>query len=113
MAFPTRLFRRLFKWLSAMVFAGLTAGALLLGGLYLYLNPKLPAIDRLQDVQLQEPLRVYTRDGELLAVYGSKRRQPLQIENVPPVVRNAFVAAEDDRFYDHPGVDWMGIARAW
>jgi penicillin-binding protein 1A len=112
MAFPYRLFWRLFKWLSAMVFAGLTAGALLLGGLYLYLNPELPAIDRLQDVRLQEPLRVYTRDGELLAVYGSKRRQPLQIENVPPVVRNAFVAAEDDRFYDHPGVDWMGIARA-
>lgn len=103
---------RLTKWLAAMAFAGFTAGALLLGGLYLYLAPQLPAIDQLRDVQLQEPLRVYTSDAELLAVYGTQRRIPLEIEEIPEPVRNAFIAAEDDRFYEHPGVDWMGLVRA-
>ncbi|WP_070989225.1 penicillin-binding protein 1A [Halofilum ochraceum] len=108
----SRFFLRLAKWLTAMAFAGFTAGALLLGGLYLYLSPRLPDIDQLRDVQLQEPLRVYTRDAELLAVYGTQRRIPLEIEAIPEPVRNAFIAAEDDRFYEHPGVDWMGIVRA-
>jgi len=103
---------RLVKWLAAMAFAAFTAGALMLGGLYLYLAPRLPAIDQLRDVQLQEPLRVYTRDAELLAVYGTQRRIPLEIDAIPERVRNAFIAAEDNRFYEHPGVDWMGIVRA-
>ena len=107
-----RLPWRLLKWLLAMAFAGLTAGALFLGGLYLYLAPRLPAIDQLAEVQLQEPLRVYTRDSELMAVYGTKRRLPLAIDAIPERVRGAFIAAEDDRFYSHPGVDWMGITRA-
>ncbi|MFW5969958.1 MAG: penicillin-binding protein 1A [Halofilum sp. (in: g-proteobacteria)] len=103
---------RLVKWLAAMAFAAFTAGALMLGGLYLYLSPDLPGIDKLRDVQLQEPLRVYTRDAELLAEYGSQRRFPLEIDAIPEPVRNAFIAAEDDRFYEHPGVDWMGLVRA-
>jgi penicillin-binding protein 1A len=103
---------RLVKWLAAMAFAGFTAGALLLGGLYLYLSPRLPEIDQLGDVELQQPLRVYTRDAELLAVYGTKRRMPMDIDEIPEQVRNAFIAAEDNRFYEHPGVDWMGIVRA-
>ncbi|MEF8834227.1 MAG: penicillin-binding protein 1A [Halofilum sp. (in: g-proteobacteria)] len=108
----TRFSWRLVKWLAAMAFAAFTAGALLLGGIYLYISPRLPAIDQLRDVQLQEPLRVYSRDAELLAVYGTQRRIPLEIEAIPETVRNAFIAAEDDRFYEHPGVDWMGIVRA-
>ena len=107
-----RLSWRILKWLIAMAFAGLTAGALMAGGLYLYLAPRLPAIDQLRDVELQEPLRIYTRDDELLAVYGTKRRVPLTIDEIPESVRSAFIAAEDDRFYSHPGVDWMGIVRA-
>ena len=95
-----------------MAFAGATAGVLLAGGLYLYLEPRLPDIDQLRDVQFQEPLRVYARDGEMLAEYGTKRRVPLTIDEIPERVQNAFIAAEDDRFYVHPGVDWMGIVRA-
>ena len=95
-----------------MGFAAATAGALLLGGLYLYLEPKLPPIDQLREVQLQEPLRVYAGADELLAVYGTKRRVPLTIDEIPQRVSDAFIAAEDDRFYEHPGVDWMGIVRA-
>ncbi len=107
-----RLSWRILKWLTAMALAAFTAGALMAGGLYLYLSPRLPDIEQLRDVRLQEPLRVYTRDNELLAVYGTKRRVPLEIEAIPDSVRSAFIAAEDDRFYDHPGVDWMGIVRA-
>jgi penicillin-binding protein 1A len=112
MASRSRTSLRILRWLIAAGLAAVTAGLLFAGGLYLYLEPRLPAIDRLREVQLQEPLRVHAADGELLAVYGTKRRIPLEIEQIPRQVRNAFIAAEDDRFYEHPGVDWMGIARA-
>ena len=81
-------------------------------GLYWYLAPKLPPIDSLKDVQLQEPLRVYSSDGRLIAEFGEKRRTPLQFEQVPPLMVKAVLAAEDERFYQHPGVDWQGLTRA-
>ncbi len=81
-------------------------------GLYWYLAPKLPPIDSLKDVQLQEPLRVYTRDGRLMAEFGEKRRTPLEFEQIPELMVIAVIAAEDERFYQHPGVDWQGLTRA-
>ena len=81
-------------------------------GLYLYLEPKLPEIDVLQDIQLQEPLRVYSKEGLLIAEYGDKRRIPLVIEDIPEQLQQAFISSEDDRFYSHPGVDWQGLVRA-
>lgn len=81
-------------------------------GLYWYLAPKLPPIDNLKDVQLQEPLRVYSKDGRLIAEFGEKRRTPLEFEEIPPIMVKAVLAAEDDRFYQHPGVDWQGLTRA-
>ncbi len=110
-SFP-RILLRVTKWLAAMVLAGLTAGALLAGGLYLYLEPELPPTEELRDVQFQEPLRVYASTGELMGVFGTKRRVPLGIDQVPERLQNAFIASEDNRFYEHPGVDWMGITRA-
>jgi penicillin-binding protein 1A len=81
-------------------------------GMYWYLAPKLPPIDNLKDVQLQEPLRVYSKDGRLIAEFGEKRRTPLEFEEIPPLMVKAVLAAEDDRFYQHPGVDWQGLTRA-
>ena len=81
-------------------------------GLYWYLAPKLPPIDSLKDVQLQEPLRVYSSDGRLIAEFGEKRRTPLEFEQIPDLMVKAVLAAEDERFYQHPGVDWQGLARA-
>jgi len=81
-------------------------------GMYWYLAPKLPPIDSLKDVQLQEPLRVYSSDGRLIAEFGEKRRTPLEFEQIPPLMVKAVLAAEDERFYQHPGVDWQGLARA-
>ena len=74
--------------------------------------PDLPNIETLKDIRMQVPLRVYSREGSLIAEFGEKRRTPVNIENVQKQLINAFVAAEDDRFFQHPGVDWQGLARA-
>ena len=81
-------------------------------GLYLYIEPDLPDIEGLSDVQLQVPLRVYSKEGALIAEYGEKRRSPKDISEIPEQLKQAFLSAEDDRFYEHPGVDYQGILRA-
>ena len=82
------------------------------GAVLWYIVPQLPSVESLREVKLQTPLRVYTADHKLIAEFGEKRRQPVAIENVPEIVKQAFIAAEDDRFYHHPGVDWMALTRA-
>lgn len=82
------------------------------GGAAYYLLPGLPDVQMLKNVQLQVPLRIYTRDGRLLGEFGEKRRAPVHLKELPPMVVHAFLDAEDDRFYEHPGVDWQGLARA-
>jgi len=77
-----------------------------------YILPQLPEIKSLSDVRLQVPLRVYTANNSLIAEFGEKKRAPLSIDEVPTSLINAVLAAEDDRFYQHPGVDWQGITRA-
>ncbi|MDH4258688.1 MAG: penicillin-binding protein 1A [Gammaproteobacteria bacterium] len=79
---------------------------------YYYLKPTLPDVAQLRDVRLQMPLRVYSRDGRLLGQLGEQRRVPVTWEEIPPVVVHAVLAAEDDRFFQHPGVDWQGMVRA-
>ena len=79
---------------------------------YVYLKPALPEVDSLRDVQLQVPLRVYTRDGKLIAAIGEQRRIPVSYDQLPKRLIQAFLATEDDRFFRHHGVDWQGILRA-
>ena len=79
---------------------------------YVYLRPALPDVDSLREVQLQVPLRVYTRDGRLIASIGEQRRIPVRYDQLPPKLIQAFLATEDDRFFRHHGVDWEGILRA-
>lgn len=104
--------RRLLKialgGLAALFLLGI-AGIL---GVYLWIAPSLPSVEMLRDVHLQEPMRVYARDGELLAEFGEQKRLPLSWEEMPEQVWRAFLAAEDDRFFEHPGVDWQGLLRA-
>ncbi|TAJ91409.1 MAG: penicillin-binding protein 1A [Gammaproteobacteria bacterium] len=98
---------------TAKLFALLClAGILSIIGLCLYIIPKLPEIETLREVKMQVPLRVYSQDGSLIAEFGEKRRQPIRIEEIPRSMIEAVLAAEDDRFYEHPGVDWQGITRA-
>jgi penicillin-binding protein 1A len=98
----------LLSLLLTVTFLTVLASALI----YIRIEPQLPSIAKLKDVQLQEPLRVYTHDRRLLAEFGEKRRSPVSIEEVPPLLVKAFLAAEDDHFYDHSGVDFPGLARA-
>ena len=100
------------KALGILVLLVVLAAAIGAGGAYWYLEPKLPSAETLRDVHLQVPLRVYTRDDQLMAEFGEKRRTPLQLHEVPERLIQAFLAGEDDRFFEHPGVDWQGLTRA-
>ena len=86
--------------------------AMVVAGGYFYLNPKLPSIEGLSNVQLQVPLRIYSSDGALMGEFGEKRRTPKKLDEIPELMRQAFLSAEDDRFFEHPGVDYQGILRA-
>lgn len=98
---------------TAIAVTGAAATAALIGvGLYVYLKPGLPSVADLRDLRMQVPLRIYTRDGKLMATIGEQRRIPVSYDQVPPKLIQAFLATEDDRFFEHPGVDWRGIARA-
>ena len=102
------MLRFAFKFALSMLILGLISVA----AVVLYIVPDLPEIDTLRDVRLQVPLRIYSQDGSLISEYGEKRRTPVSIDDVPVTLIKAFLAAEDDRFYEHPGVDWQGILRA-
>jgi len=95
-----------------LLLATAIAAVAITGAALWWVVPQLPSAASLRDVRLQTPLRVYTADGALIAEFGEKRRYPLGIGDVPLLVKQAFIAAEDDRFYEHPGVDWMAIVRA-
>ncbi len=92
---------------------GLAALVLLgIAGAYQYLEPELPDAADLRKLAMQLPLTVYSRDGKLIAQIGEQRRIPVAREQIPQVVVDAFLASEDDRFFEHPGVDWQGLVRA-
>ena len=88
------------------------AGVAILSTAYLIYSPQLPPVDTLRDVRLQTPLKVYSREGELIALFGEKRRIPLRYQELSQTMVDAFLAAEDDRFFEHPGVDYQGLIRA-
>ncbi|MEM1411583.1 MAG: penicillin-binding protein 1A [Pseudomonadota bacterium] len=104
--------KKLLKWILRLGIVGVLCGVIGLGGLWFAYGRDLPDVETLRDVQLQVPLRVFTRDGELISVFGEKRRIPAAIEDMPDNLKNAFIAGEDARFYDHPGVDYQGLTRA-
>lgn len=93
---------------------GLIAGGVLVLVLVVVLvvSPTLPSIDSLKDVRLQVPLRVYSAEGGLIGEFGEERRIPVKIEAVPPLLIKAVLSVEDESFYSHQGVDFLGIARA-
>ncbi|WP_036828791.1 transglycosylase domain-containing protein, partial [Photobacterium sanctipauli] len=81
-------------------------------GFYLYVKPELPDVATLKNVELQTPMQVFSADGKLISQFGEKRRIPLTLDEIPPQMVNAVIATEDSRYYDHPGIDPIGIARA-
>ena len=106
------VFRRLIRW-ALFALAGVAFFAsLALSSMYLVMVPKLPDVETLRNVEMQEPMYVYSRDGQLMALFGEMRRYPVNIDDVPERQKQAFIAIEDARFYDHHGVDYKGVLRA-
>ncbi|HID4046118.1 TPA: peptidoglycan glycosyltransferase/peptidoglycan DD-transpeptidase MrcA [Pluralibacter gergoviae] len=100
------------KYLFILAVCCILLGAGSIYGLYKFIEPQLPDVATLRDVRLQIPMQVYSADGELIAQYGEKRRIPVTLSQIPPQMVKAFIATEDSRFYEHHGVDPVGIFRA-
>jgi len=105
-------------WLRFLAFplallAGLAAAVLLVGGLVIALAfPNLPSLEALTEYQPKVPLRVYSAEGVLIGEFGEERRAVVSIAEVPPQLKAAILAAEDERFYQHGGVDYISVLRA-
>jgi penicillin-binding protein 1A len=104
--------KKLFRWLLVALLVSSLLGVAAVGLAWLLYGRDLPDVESLRDVQLQVPLRVFTADRRLIGIFGEKRRIPVSIEETPDCLKQAFIAGEDARFYEHPGVDYQGITRA-
>ena len=103
------------RWLLYPFLIFLTIGLVAVGVFALtlaLLYPNLPGMEALTDYKPRIPLRVYTAEGSLIGEFGDERRAVVKVENVPDMMKNAILAAEDDRFYEHSGVDYLGVLRA-
>ncbi len=114
---PSRLARttRFAPWLILCGGTGLIVSLMITTGLigaYYYVAPSLPPAETIREIPLQIPLRIFSRDGRLIEEVGERRRILVDYEDLPPFVVHAFVAAEDGRFFEHPGIDYLGVLRA-
>ena len=107
-----KFFGKLLRRTIAIVVALTLLGVLAAVGAYYYLAPELPAVGVLRDVRFQVPLQVYTQNEQLVAEYGDKKRIPVTYDQLPVDLVHAIISAEDDRFFEHPGVDYQGLLRA-
>jgi penicillin-binding protein 1A len=96
----------------ALVVSAVVAGALVFVFIVVIVYPTLPSLEVLTDYQPKVPLRVYSSEGLLIGEFGEERRAVVKIEAVPKGMREAILAAEDERFYQHGGVDYVGVIRA-
>ncbi|MES2832310.1 MAG: penicillin-binding protein 1A [Pseudomonadota bacterium] len=103
---------RLFFGLVGVVGGLAVVGALVLAFMLAMAYPNLPALDSLTDYRPKIPLRVFSADNVLIGEFGEERRNLMRIKDIPDVMKKAVLAIEDDRFYDHNGVDYLGIVRA-
>ena len=98
---------RFLAWLSTF---GICSLALGFTGLFLYLDPQIPEANSYRNYSHETPLRIFSKDGSLLAEYGLRRLIPIAIEDVPPLYLEAVINTEDKRFYEHGGIDWISLA---
>jgi len=106
------IFRRLVAIVLTLPVAVAIAVPVGFAGAYQFLAPEIPSAASLSEVRSQLPLEIYSRDHKLIAKIGEQRRIPVAYGDIPKLVVDAFLAAEDDRFFQHPGVDWQGLVRA-
>mgnify|MGYP006072500489 FL=1 len=104
--------RKILKPLAMLALLG-TGGFLVVATcLYLYLSPKLPSVEELKEIELQIPLRIYSQDLKVIAEFGEKKRSPVSFDEIPQSMIDAFLAAEDDSFFEHRGIVVSGLLRA-
>jgi len=103
--------KSLIKFSIRLFLLGLALSVIGFTLLWVIIVPSLPSVDTLRDVELQVPLRIYSADRKLITTVGEQRRIPLSINEIPARLKQAFLAAEDDNFYQHPGIDWKGTLR--
>ncbi|MBN8262125.1 MAG: transglycosylase domain-containing protein, partial [Xanthomonadales bacterium] len=100
------------RWLLLGAVTLVLLGTAIVGIVLYSVSSRLPDVQNLRNIELQEPMYVYAKDGRLMGLFGEMRRYPVDIKDVPVQVKQAFLAAEDARFYEHHGVDFKGVARA-
>ena len=103
---------RLFRFIKTTFYFVFIPITIVLGGGYIYFRDQLPDSLSLKDAKMQIPLRLFSADGLLISEFGEKRRIPIKFENIPDSITKAFISAEDYRFYQHPGIDLIGLLRA-
>ena len=99
------------KLLSTILTIAISGLVLLIATVY-YAVKILPDTTHLTEVDYQVPLKIFSRDMKLIGLYGEKFRHPVNLSEIPPKLQLAYIAIEDQRFYSHPGVDPIGLARA-
>ena len=104
--------KKLIKGLITLTVLGVGGFLIVASCLFLYLSPKLPSVEELKRVELQIPLKVYSEDLQIIAEFGEKKRSPVNFNQIPPAMVDAFLAAEDDSFFKHGGIVVSGLARA-
>ena len=106
------MLKRWLIYLASVLFGLALVGALLGAFVFALLYPTLPSLETLTDYQPKIPLRILSADGDLLGEFGEERRAIVKIRDVPELMRQAILAAEDERFYQHGGVDYLSVVRA-
>ena len=100
------------KWILSLVALFVMVCAAVLAYVFLVLAPDLPELDAVTDYKPKIPLRIYTADNALIGEFGEERRDFVPIKDIPAVLKNALLSIEDSRFYQHGGVDYIGVGRA-
>ena len=106
------MFVRLINWTLSAALLGTFLSILVIGGGYLLFKPSLPEIDLVDEDVLQIPLKVFSSDGVLIGEFGDQKRRTIEYEDIPLNLKNAFLAAEDDQFFNHYGVRISSLIRA-
>ncbi|MBP6276859.1 MAG: penicillin-binding protein 1A [Limnohabitans sp.] len=109
---PTGWLVKIAFWTLGIMAAGLLSILMVVGVAMVMAYPNLPDISDLADYKPKLPLRVYTADGQLMGEFGEERRNLTPIKDIPNVMKDAVLSIEDNRFYQHGGVDYLGILRA-